>query len=86
MAAEARIPESVLPRIYRGQDVLELPEPDWLLEDFIQKGGLTIVYGEPGGGKYKVKFRESGAWRSIRIRGPGLVMHFLQEMPCRDRA
>ena len=51
MPAELRIPESLLPRIYRGQDVLDMPEPDWLLEDFIQKGGITVVYGEPGGGK-----------------------------------
>ena len=51
MPAWSRIPSSVLPRIYTGEEVLTMPEPDWLLTDFIQKGGLTLVYGEPGGGK-----------------------------------
>jgi len=28
-----------------------MPEPDWLLTDFIQEGGMTIVHGVPGAGK-----------------------------------
>jgi hypothetical protein len=30
---------------------LEIPEPEWVLEDFIQAGGLTVLHGVPGAGK-----------------------------------
>lgn len=39
------------PKLYIGSDVLDLPEPEWLIPGFIQKGGLTVIYGEPGAGK-----------------------------------
>lgn len=38
-------------RLYQGEGVTHLPDPEWLLRNFIQKGGLTIVYGPPGSGK-----------------------------------
>jgi hypothetical protein len=38
-------------RIFVGENVMNLPEPDWLLRDFIQEGGLTIIHGDPGSGK-----------------------------------
>lgn len=34
-----------------GEDVLDIPEPDWLLENFIVEGGLTLIYGAPSTGK-----------------------------------
>jgi hypothetical protein len=40
-----------VPRIYVGSEVLDIPEPEWVLEDFIQAGGLTILHGVPAAGK-----------------------------------
>jgi len=40
-----------LPPIYVGAQILDMREPDWLLPDFIQEGGLTVIYGPPGGAK-----------------------------------
>ncbi len=34
-----------------GAAVMEIPEPDWLLQNFIVEGGLTLLYGAPGSGK-----------------------------------
>lgn len=38
-------------RVLTTPEVFDLPEPEWLLKDYIQRGGLTVVYGEPGSGK-----------------------------------
>lgn len=38
-------------RLYQGDGVTNLPDPEWLLRNFIQRGGLTVVYGPPGSGK-----------------------------------
>lgn len=40
-----------VPRVYVGSEVLDIPEPEWVLEDFIQAGGLTILHGVPAAGK-----------------------------------
>lgn len=38
-------------RLYEGEGVSNLPDPEWLVRNFVQKGGLTVVYGIPGSGK-----------------------------------
>lgn len=38
-------------RLWQGEGVTQLPEPEWLLRNFVQRGGLTVVYGIPGSGK-----------------------------------
>lgn len=38
-------------RLWEGEGVANLPEPEWLIRNFVQKGGLTVVYGPPGSGK-----------------------------------
>jgi hypothetical protein len=43
--------DSLLPPIYVGDQIKDLPEPDWLLQDFIQEQGITLLGAEPGAGK-----------------------------------
>lgn len=38
-------------RLWRGEGVKQLPDPEWILKNFITRGGLTIVFGPPGSGK-----------------------------------
>lgn len=38
-------------RLWRGEGVANLPDPEWMVRNFVQKGGLTVVYGPPGTGK-----------------------------------
>lgn len=37
--------------VYKGENILYMREPEWLLEGCIQRGGTTIIYGDPGSGK-----------------------------------
>lgn len=38
-------------RLWEGEGVSHLPEPEWLLKGFVQKGGLSVIYGPPASGK-----------------------------------
>lgn len=38
-------------RLWEGEGVTQLPDPEWLVRNFVQKGGLSVVYGPPGSGK-----------------------------------
>lgn len=38
-------------RLWRGEGVKQLPDPEWVVKNFVTKGGLTIVYGPPASGK-----------------------------------
>ncbi len=35
--------DRLMPPIYRGDQIKELPEPEWLLPDFIQERGITLI-------------------------------------------
>jgi len=43
--------ERIEKRINLACDVSEFPEPDWLVEGFIVRKGLTLLYGDSGTGK-----------------------------------
>lgn len=51
IVVENRDREKYAIRLWEGEGVGHLPEPDWLVKGFIQKGGLTVVYGPPASGK-----------------------------------
>lgn len=38
-------------RLYSTLELLNMPEPDWLVEGVIPLGGFVAVYGQPGAGK-----------------------------------
>lgn len=38
-------------RLWEGDGVTQLPDPEWIVRNFVQKGGLTVVYGPPASGK-----------------------------------
>lgn len=57
MPAETRVPvwpyaePDNMPAVFVGWEVLDRPEPRWLLPDFIVEGGLTIIHSVPMAGK-----------------------------------
>lgn len=51
IVVENSLRETFKIRLWEGEGVSNLPDPDWLLRSFVQKGGLTVVYGPPGSGK-----------------------------------
>lgn len=72
MTAELRLPDflayDITPdyeydnfRVWTGAHIQYIQEPSWLLEQTIQKGGMTLVYGEPGSGKSLLTI----AWANI---------------------
>ena len=38
-------------QLQRDVDLENLPDPEYLVEDFIEESALTVVYGPSGGGK-----------------------------------
>lgn len=38
-------------RIYRLEEMLQWPPPDWLIQDWLPKGAMSGLYGPPGAGK-----------------------------------
>jgi hypothetical protein len=43
------LPEAL--RVFTAQELAELQPPSWFVEDFVQEGALSLLYGPPGAGK-----------------------------------
>ena len=37
--------------VYKGEDILKMEPPQWLLSDFVMEGGFTVLHGDAGVGK-----------------------------------
>lgn len=38
-------------KLYTGEDLKKMPPPTWLVEGYIPKGGMAVLYGPSGSGK-----------------------------------
>jgi hypothetical protein len=71
-------------RLVRGEDLLSIPEPEWLIPDFVQEAGLTIMHGLPGSGKTLVALELASViqqgWQYLgRQSVQGQVLYILGE-------
>ncbi len=64
------------------------PEYDWLLKDFIARGDVTLLVGDPNAGKSMLAFdlciaiaNGDATWMGKELKSPGKVLYVDQENP-----
>lgn len=54
-------PNSYEFRLYKPNEVLNLPQPEWLIKNLVPKGGVCSIYGPSGSGKSFLVLEMAGA-------------------------
>jgi len=71
-------------RLYSDTDLEAFPDPEYLIEGYIEERGLTVVYGPSGGGKtfcvldMAMSIASNTAWMGKQVK-PGAVIYVVGE-------
>jgi len=66
-------------KFYNLKAVLDLPDPEWLIEDFLPKGSFTVLFGPPSVGKsflslsLALAIAAGKAWHEREVKGGPVV-------------